>query len=308
MRHVPDDKKAQPAAAPQQLRMVTLNVHGWHNETDGAFKRLTKTLRALNPDVVALQEATKHRVPSLARALGFANMLCRHNCALLSPHALELMMPATKELERTRHIAGRVHIPGWPVPVEVVCLHLDHVREPTRFAEAAKLAAYLQQPVHQVWLGDFNALTRTDVSANEWAAIADHRARNAWEAPVSDLTDSLRATTAPKKGRKAGSGAASSLALGLTDAWQVANARRGPLGTSRFGTRIDYCFISRALADAVNVAHCEHVDTVAAETSDHNAVCTTLELRRPRTCDPVMRVETSSDVATSACGQVSSES
>jgi hypothetical protein len=44
---------APPACAP--LRLLTLNVHGWHNEEDGSFTKLVALLSSANPDVIALQ-------------------------------------------------------------------------------------------------------------------------------------------------------------------------------------------------------------------------------------------------------------
>ena len=98
-------------------------------------------------------------------------------------------------------------------------------------------------------------------------SIVDHRARNAWEPPVSELTDAM--ARAPTK--------KAPLGLRMLDARHATPRaqRLGPLGTSRFDTRIDYCFVSPALAPAV--ASCETIVAIP-ETSDHNAVMVSFDL------------------------------
>ena len=75
------------AALPEvanELKILTLNVHGWHHADDSSWLGLVAMLTAVDPDVIALQEATKHRVPALATALGGFYWTVRHNCAILS--------------------------------------------------------------------------------------------------------------------------------------------------------------------------------------------------------------------------------
>ena len=88
---------------------------------------------------------------------------------------------------------------------------------------------------------------------------------------MSELTDAM--TRAPTK--------KAPLGLRMLDTRLVAPPaeRHGPLGTSRFDTRIDYVWCSPVLAPAV--ASCEHVVAIP-ETSDHNAVMVTFDLSRIR--------------------------
>jgi len=274
------------------LRVATLNVHGWHNESDSSWKGLVHLLQATAPDVVALQEATKHRVPDLADVLGGLHWLVRRNCALLSRYPLTPIgngytggkarnqsgrSASRKECKhdcRTRHCAARVCLGSEedPIEVDIVCLHLDHVREPTRLSELAKLVAHLSRELtalglaptpHRILTGDFNALNRDDYTAAEWARIADVRARNAWEAPVSEVTAAM--TRAPTK--------AAPLGLQMVDACRdfvTANALGPCTPTSRFGTRIDYIYLSHALAGGgVSAYECHNC---MPDISDHNLV------------------------------------
>ena len=244
------------AAPPRTFRLLTLNVHGWHNEESQSWSSLVTLLHEKHPDVIGLQEATKHRVPALAQALGnFLYWLFRGNCALLSRHPLIPSGPShtagrgktqqgrsvAKSEEkadcRTRHCMARVR----PADGSELEVHLDHVREPNRLSELAKLVEYMRtltthEVTHRVWMGDFNALTQSDYPPEQWARIADVRARSAWEPPASELTAAM--TRAPTK--------KAPLGLRMVDAWDAASASEraaGPLGTSRYDTRIDYIYL-----------------------------------------------------------------
>ena len=61
LRAPPGNTREHTAMPPTTLRVATLNVHGWHNESDSSWEGLVHLLQATAPDVVALQEATKHR-------------------------------------------------------------------------------------------------------------------------------------------------------------------------------------------------------------------------------------------------------
>ena len=145
----------------------------------------------------------------------------------------------------------------------------------------------------QLWLGDFNALTRSDYDVDAWDRIGKHRAESKWEVPVDAVCHAMTSTsggassggnTAPRnkphgkpRGRRS-TNSAGGLSLGFTDCWSAAAERAGPLGTSRFNTRIDYVYMSDALACCTRVLRCEHVETISLA-SDHNGVLVTLECR-----------------------------
>ena len=67
------------------LTVLTLNVHGWHEED--SFPKLIDLLRSVTPDIICLQEAPKSRLADLASALKM-NFLSRHSCAILSSYEL----------------------------------------------------------------------------------------------------------------------------------------------------------------------------------------------------------------------------
>lgn len=290
------DTSDSAAQGLQRLSILTLNVHGWHNEEVGSFKALVAMLKEKQPDIIALQEATKHRVPQLAAALtdGLSEIhwTVTHNCAILSRFPLGVFEASRKLVgpQREARITGGKGSPRYSVAtvtpcdgvsIEIVCLHLDHVREPTRLVQLRKLADAQLAPGRgalQIWLGDFNALTQSDVSEKEWQAIAEHRSRNAWEAPVSDVTSMMSSLPASAKRVQAPRAQPKAACLNFTDCWRAAEQREGGLGTSRFGTRIDYIYCTAQLMQRARVASCEHVQTIPAQISDHNGVLATLEL------------------------------
>lgn len=60
----------ETSALPTTFRIATLNVHGWHSEHgEDSFPALITLLKSLNLDIIALQEAPKHRLPQLVAAL-----------------------------------------------------------------------------------------------------------------------------------------------------------------------------------------------------------------------------------------------
>jgi len=168
--------------------------------------------------------------------------------------------------------------------IAVTCLHLDHRLELTRLMEFRSVVRCVlsnspeyferNEITGEIWLGDFNSLTRSDYGDGEWRSIAETRRLNSWEYPTGDLTScmmrscqfnhhvhqSWRRAPRPKsrkntKKENRDSGSLSKIKCGgalldendirLVDAWVTAgpNNISGPFQTSRFGTRTDYvCF------------------------------------------------------------------
>ena len=104
--------------------------------------------------------------------------------------------------------------------------------QPTRIGQLRKLVEMQEQNKEQgaaaprsIWLGDFNALTRTDYDESEWREVAAVRARSDWEAPVSELTGAIT-----------GDGG-----LPFVDARVAAREAPGPRSTCRFVSARDGC-------------------------------------------------------------------
>lgn len=251
-----------------RLRVGTLNVHGWRSRRGlPSFNDVVLLLAKCDLDVVALQEASKARVPDLANKLGYYH-ICHMQTAILCRWNIRVFRKAPQCM--TRHTRVRIDVPAeWHIPgdqVDVVCLHLSHRRETNRLAELTSLLGHLSAqplaPAH-ILLGDFNALNGSDYSRRAWKAIAAVRATNTWESPVVQLMETVCLRR-----------------LSLADCWQRARARSGPLSTCRFGTRIDYILLSESLGANVDVEDCTH-HVAIPDISDHNLVTATLVPKLP---------------------------
>ena len=113
---------ASDKAATQLLRVLSLNVHGWHNADKSSWEGLITMLKAMQPDVVALQEATKHRVPELAHELGDMHWTTRNNCAILSRLQLyvehDQVRGCGRKKEERSGYAGKCKAAGAPLVTE----------------------------------------------------------------------------------------------------------------------------------------------------------------------------------------------
>ena len=201
----PVDESAPDVLCVQEIRPHKRNV----KKSGGGKKRQPP------PDILCLEEATKHRIPALAKALGGYHFITRDNTAILSRLPMEAAGPGhwngsgpqkskkeTRSECRVRHSAARIKPPNGDAEIEVVCLHLDHVSETTRLAQLRQLNEYLasvadKPPVERrIFCGDFNALTKSDYSNEEWKDIFDVRSSNSWESPVREVTRVMKAVRA----------------------------------------------------------------------------------------------------------------
>ena len=201
----PADESAPDVLCVQEIRPHKRNV----KKSGGGKKRQPP------PDILCLEEATKHRIPALAKALGGYHFITRDNTAILSRLPMEAAGPGhwngsgpqkskkeTRSECRVRHSAARIKPPNGDAEIEVVCLHLDHVSETTRLAQLRQLNEYLasvadKPPVERrIFCGDFNALTKSDYSNEEWKDIFDVRSSNSWESPVREVTRVMKAVRA----------------------------------------------------------------------------------------------------------------
>mmetsp|Transcript_22735 Transcript_22735/g.61611 ORF Transcript_22735/g.61611 Transcript_22735/m.61611 type:complete len:307 (+) Transcript_22735:166-1086(+) len=283
------------------LRIITFNVHAWHNRHgEETFSRISTVLERSGADVIALQEATKSRVPALASALGDLWWVAADSTAILARTRLSSMDPrqtagrgfrvdarrrvgrVTRSQKVPRHTWAAMHVQteDGGVGVQIVALHLDHVHEPKRISELAVLIdrTNIDSDRPTVFLGDFNALTRGDYGSNELRRIASVRASQAWEPPKWDLTSALTRYPGGISNKSPLVPPLERLAIGAVDAWVAAMRREGELRTSRFDTRIDYVFLNQAMASAFAVAYCA-IGQAMPIASDHNPVLAVLEYR-----------------------------
>lgn len=137
----------------------------------------------------------------------------------------------------------------------VIVTHLDHISEDTRLEEVEKILQVA--PSEAILLGDFNSLKREDYTEDEWGSISQNRKDTQWEECRTDVIDKIL--------KRVGS------------AYQDVLGELGtPVGTCRFGTRIDYIFVS--LCEMFFVKEASVVES--GEASDHKPVMAKILITR----------------------------
>ncbi|MFO0547213.1 MAG: endonuclease/exonuclease/phosphatase family protein [Polyangiaceae bacterium] len=243
------------------MRFATFNVHGFADAAGrSSTARVIALLRELDCDLVALNE-----VPTRSGSLGrVASALELHSAfasagflgnALLSRAAMktaEHELPVA-DVELRSALVARVDTSIGPL--RIAATHLDPHSEDVRLAQLAALEAHLDGDAVDLLAGDFNALSLSDYDEAALAQVAAMRRANSREAPRGELVQSM---TRWRDART------------LT----ALSSRVGPLATCWAGTRIDYVWLSAALAARVRVARYEVRDTGA---SDHAIVVVELD-------------------------------
>lgn len=292
--------------SPATLRVGSLNVHQFYNgHSERTFAGICDLLRLADLDLIGLQEASGALLPPLVAQLNATNTKANTEYALAAKFGgtaivtrlriVRNVSAAQKKPGEGRYSCCRVLLPSSVDTSEeedalnqeeifhIAVVHLDHRKESHRLKEIHAIVHDLTEthhlPLFDFWLGDFNALTASDYTQEEWNLIAAIRSQNCWEQPVSDLTSGMT-SSAPvlakrnKKRKALGS-------LGLQDAFLsvLPHSRSGPLGTSRFDTRIDYVFYNRQRLSTAGwtIVSCQHID--CKDLSDHNLVVATFEKR-----------------------------
>ncbi len=246
------------------MRVATFNVHGWTDRsgrmTSGACIELLASLRC---DAIVLQEvpdrsATLERVASeLGMHASFAPASFLGN-ALLSrtpPSSFEVLPLHADGAEPRSAFAATLPWEGGRFTL--VGTHLDHIRERARLSQIGALLEWMETlSASELFLlaGDLNSLTLADYDTDAMKNLKAAREKNAWEAPMGEVTALLRAA-------------------GWIDLWSLAG-KHGELGTCFFGTRIDYVWAHRSFDEHARLVSCEHVPT---SVSDHLPVVAEIE-------------------------------
>ena len=272
----------RPSASERtHLRVGTFNVHGYCSRTRGdTFDEICDLLREADLDIIGLQEAGKSRLGVLVKKLGedqYRLAASGHGTAIVTRLGETCESPQGLKCKE-RFTRCSLSLPSKadnrdkdPVPLEVINVHLNHRKEPVRISQFRNIRQAHDEsktPLPHIWLGDFNALTRSDYSEMQWQEILNVRAHNSWELPVSHLTTMITSQqTKQKKDKK--------LALDLSDSY-TASRRTGPLSTCRFGTRIDYIYFNESYLQAAGWRLASYL-VEETDLSDHNLVIATFE-------------------------------
>ena len=163
-----------------KLRVLTFNILGGRN-VDGKrdVNRLAKVIKALNPDIVAMQEVDKGtgRIQGRDTTAELAKILGMHHAygkamdydggqygeAILSKYPIKKIknyaLPAEKGAEPRAALTVVVNIPGTDKEYLFMATHLDHLRKgKNRIMQAEEINKILaKQSLPYIIAGDLNA-------------------------------------------------------------------------------------------------------------------------------------------------------
>jgi len=262
-----------------KVKIASYNIHGWVDaEHDSNLERVVEVVNKHDPDILCLQEVYAcWELPCLLEFLRktfFEHTLRWEGCAILSKkkfiitefgkgnkcleeggggyHQLLDKAPGF-EFNRPRYLTAEVKTENNETLFYLSCIHLVPKYSELRFEEIIRISEDLTPLFHsnkpQLWMGDFNTLSRADYSDEEWDEIVRIRRDNGRKAPLNDVIDAIEK-------------------LGFSDNWTKAG-RPDPRTTSRFDTRVDYVFSSSAFIKNWTLQSFHHFPY---EASDHSFV------------------------------------
>jgi len=236
------------------MRIITYNVHVWY-DNDGRFKlpEMIDLIKELKPDILCLQEITKHGLSEFVKETGFTKVFKYHSVAILTniENVEELSLPSNTRNFYPRFATIKVPLEGGR-EFFLTCVHLDYKVESSRMKEIIQIKKHLKclnADAAQVWAGDFNALTLEDYSESVLNEVTSVRRKNQWEPPKNDVSNAMKSD-------------------GFECSWALVN-RPPPLATCRFDTHIDYIYINKEFRKIFQVTKVEHHGSKA---SDHSPV------------------------------------
>ena len=279
------------------LRVVTLNFWGLEPPLDRRIALAITQLRALDPDVVCLQEVQPHgagtTADAIAEGLGMRAHYARactwragawgpgtaageqglaivSRAPLLAHHVLEL--PEPREGDVRILLSGQVATPAGPIWVHTTHLHYRLDDGLAREQQVLAIDAHIRTlrtdtSPPQILTGDFNATPDSDEIRflRGLTTLGDRRThfQDAW----------LRLHREPEPG--------DGPAQGIT--WSSENPHTRPLRSLDIDRRIDYVFVTTRKKDGRGTVHrCEVVlterDASGDCASDHHGVLAEIQI------------------------------
>jgi len=269
-----------------EVRIATYNIHGWVDADNiSNLDRVVEVVNKHDPDILCLQEVYPcWELPCLLEFLrksSFEHCVRWEGCAVLSKGKFNIREYGDAEdiaelggsyhnpleqapgfaCNRPRYVTVQVMLGNTPL-FFLTCLHLLPMYSKRRLEEIERIYSDLKplfkSSEAQVWAGDFNTLTQSDYSRDEWQEIVRKRRGEGRESPNGDVTNIMDR-------------------LGFQDSWIVAD-KPSPRTTSRFDTRVDYVFTSETF-DAKwvlkSLIHSPH------DASDHSFVMSVYSMKEP---------------------------
>jgi len=264
------------------FKIASYNIHGWVDADYASnLDRVVEVVTRHDPDILCLQEVYAcWDLPCLLEFLRktlFEHTLRWEGCAILSKKKFRLEEFGQEDAEGLRAAGGGYHRLLSTCPGEgfnrprylcarvredsernttlfyLTCIHLvpkyPKLRQEDILRISEDLAPLINTSQPQLWMGDFNTLSRSDYSDQEWNNIVRVRQDNGRQAPSNKVVEIIEK-------------------FGLQDNW-VRAGRPEPRTTSRFDTRVDYIFSSDTFNNQWRLAQFGHFPYDA---SDHSLV------------------------------------
>ena len=124
----------------------------------------------------------------LQSALGYQHRLTYLENTLMSNFDLE---EVSSSKSKPKYITAKITVDRDQEPLFVTNLHLHYKAEPTRLRELGQIEKQ-KKNCGQIWVGDFNSLTREDYDEDYWEDIARVRRENFWEPPRTAVTSQMK--------------------------------------------------------------------------------------------------------------------
>lgn len=267
---------AQPARAQTSLKVLSYNIlEGMVKDTTKGKIHFVEWVKALNPDVVALQECNKFTQKTLeALALSWGHpyaVIVKENGY---PTGLTSRYPIAnirKVNENMTHgfIMARIE------QYNFVVLHLNPHKYPKRRAEIAQVLKNIElEKDKKNWLmmGDFNSVSPLDKERLAKGGYLERAKAAAAKRPVlENLVDGKEIDFNVQQ---------QILSAGFTDAglaWDKRQAAQSGKSAIATNSRIDYIYLSKDLAKKIITCHFIY-DDFTAVSSDHKPIL--LELKK----------------------------
>ena len=204
------------------FKIASYNIHGWV-DADGVsnLERVVAVVNQHDPDIICLQEVYAcWELPCLLEFLRktlFVHSLRWEGCAILSksrflleeygqadPEALRQAGGGYHRLlttfpgdgfNRPRYLTARVSCQETNNTFHLSCIHLvpkyPELRQEDILRISQDLAPLIKTREPQLWMGDFNTLSRGDYSDQEWNTIVRVRQDNGRQAPDNKVIEMI---------------------------------------------------------------------------------------------------------------------
>lgn len=267
---------AQPAWAQTSLKVLSYNIlEGMVKDTTKGKIHFVEWVKALDPDVVALQECNKFTQKTLeALALSWGHpyaVILKENGY---PTGLTSRYPIAN-IRKVNESMTHGFIMARIAQYNFVVLHLNPHKYPKRRAEIAQVLKNIElEKDKKNWLimGDFNSVSPLDKERLAKGGYLERAKAAAAKRPVlENLVDGKEIDFNVQQ---------QILSAGFTDAgltWDKRQAAQSGKSAIATNSRIDYIYLSKDLAKKIITCHFIY-DDFTAVSSDHKPIL--LELKK----------------------------